>query len=56
MQVAYAAAMKAKTTHIAMKMSGKARLTAKGDVRYGGRQPYDVHVHDDARSWARARS
>lgn len=39
MQVAYAAAMKAKTTHIAMKMSGKARLTAQGDVRYGGRQP-----------------
>jgi hypothetical protein len=39
MQVAYAAAMKAKTTHIDMKMSGKASLTAKGDVMYGARKP-----------------
>jgi LppX/LprAFG-like lipoprotein len=35
----YAAAMKAKTAHVVMKMSGKAKLKARGDLKYDGRQP-----------------
>jgi hypothetical protein len=39
MQATYAAAMKAKTVHIAMRMSGKVALRASGDMKYGGKQP-----------------
>ncbi len=39
MSATYSAAMKAKTSHIVMSMSGKASLKAKGDVAYGAKLP-----------------
>ncbi|MET0837306.1 MAG: LppX_LprAFG lipoprotein, partial [Marmoricola sp.] len=39
MRATYEAAMKAKSAHMTMTMSGKAKLSAKGDIVYGARQP-----------------
>jgi lipoprotein LprG len=39
MRVAYAAAEKAGTAHVAITMTGKSSLSAKGDVAYGKAQP-----------------
>jgi hypothetical protein len=39
MSAAYAAAIKAKTAHIVMTMTGKTSMKAQGDVSYGAKQP-----------------